>query len=217
MKHSYTLKLASTLLLASCVIPHARSSAQDDSPYLGMDYLATVYQYDESSNHLGFKVKYRDLLANHLHGLNPHVGMQFGKYLGTELGYFRTVDKLKSYTSNEIDVDPSDTLGNSRTHLSGYHADILGHVPMSDSISLLGSVGAVQAKMKIKLSVYSTDFHDANPRDRTWRLGIGALYKASEHLNVRFMLHYMQPHFEDAGYSVVKDLVQVNLGVNYTL
>ncbi len=214
MKHTFAC--VALLPVLSAFAPNVHASSFRDSPYIGVDYMYTMIQYDKASDQQGFRIKYRDLLANDLHGVSPHIGMQFGEYLGTEFGYFRTQNKRKSYTSSNVNLNPPDTLINSTSHMSGYHADVIGHFPISDSVSALGSVGLIKARTKIKVSLYSSDLSDANPSDLTWRVGAGLRLNAYHNVGLRLMAHYMQPHFEDSGYSVAKDVLQFNAGMDFS-
>ena len=201
-------------LLLSTAIAHA---VQEDSLYVGVDYTNTISQYEQSSDHYGFQLKYKDYLANNLHGVNPYVGMHFGKYLSTEFGYFRSEDKKKSFTSSNPDVDPSDTLMSSKIRMGFYHVDVLGHLPLTEKLSALASIGVVKARSTLKSSSYSLELSDASSTDTTWRVGVGARYAMTDHLGMRVMAHYMQPHFEEAGYSVVRNMMQFSAGIYYSL
>lgn len=109
-------------------------------------------------------------------------GYQFNRNFAIEAGYF----DLGSfgYTAN---TTPAGTL-NGRIKIQGLNLDLVGTLPISERLSVIGRIGAQAARSRDTFSATgAVGLANANPRknDVNFKLGLGLQYEFSESFLVR--------------------------------
>lgn len=109
-------------------------------------------------------------------------GYQFNRNFAIEAGYF----DLGSfgYTAN---TTPAGTL-NGRIKIQGLNLDLVGTLPISERLSVIGRIGAQTARSRDTFSATgAVGLANANPRknDVNFKLGLGLQYEFSESFLVR--------------------------------
>ena len=182
-----------------------QSSASNDygfyfKPTVGADYQFTSVDYGTASN----GIRYKDIVANSLNGVNFHVGARVHKYLGFEAGYLTTESASKSNVLG--------TALNTTAKLEGFNFDALGYLPIDDKgkFELIGTVGV----SRLKATFTHTGLIAAGSGSATetkGRIGAGAQYWLTDNINVRGIVRYQGADFN----GVAKDAIVSNLGLNF--
>jgi opacity protein-like surface antigen len=163
-------------------------------PYVGADY-----QYTHIEDADGNGVSVGDVFKNNLNGGDIHVGARIHKNLGVELGYERTeVGKKSNVLGSGFDTN---------LRQQGGTLDMLGYLPVSNSVDLIGTVGAAV----VETHATATDGENDKPTDIKGRAGVGAQYWLTDNVNIRGMVRYEGVSFE----SDVNNAVLASAGVNF--
>lgn len=147
-----------------------RTDADIDNERIGRNLLGngfTAVQIVEDERDVGFK----------LFG-----GYQFNRHFAMEGGYFDLGQF--SYRANTV---PVGTL-NGDIRLKGVNLDMVGILPLSDKIALLGRVGLAYTEAKDNFNGSGlVRVLNANPekREANYKMGLGLQYKISEALRLR--------------------------------
>lgn len=210
MKYAKTLAVAA--LLATSGLSHGASAeGLKFSPYVGVDLQRSVYSYNDNYDiGGGLVLDGNKVLEDGLNGANIHIGNQFNKYFGAELGYFRSLNEGKNIaagtTVGNNTVAATDFKTNIKTQ--GFTLDDLGYLPIdqAEKFNLIGTVGATWTKAEVEIDGVSEDESELG-----FRAGAGAQYKLADNLNIRGLVRYQTADFDD-----VADRAWVySAGLNY--
>jgi OmpA-OmpF porin, OOP family len=109
-------------------------------------------------------------------------GYQMNRYFGVEAGYFNL--GKSSFTSTTV---PAGTL-NGELRAEGFNLDLVGTAPLSDNFSLLGRIGAQNAKTQGSFAGTGAALV-ANPtpsrRETNYKAGVGMQYAVTSSFLVR--------------------------------
>jgi len=137
-------------------------------------------------------------------------GYRFNPYLAVEAGYidFGKVDYTASYTG-----------GSAEGSLKAGGADlaVLVGVPLGDSFSVFGKVGGVEASVKSNLTASAPAAlasGDASTHVLRPLLGVGAIYKLTDNVDVRGDYDYVSG-LGDSGKTGKMDVNLFSLGLAY--
>lgn len=196
MKHLKTLT-AVAVLATSALSSAAFAEGLKFNPYVGVDVQRSVYSYKSEDLGGGLTVEGDKIVEDGLNGANIHIGNQFNKYFGAELGYFRSLNEGKN-------IAAGDDLGNGviaaadfKTNIKtqGFTLDALGYLPIdqAEKFSLIGTAGVTWTKADIEIAGVSADESELG-----FRTGAGAQYKLADNLNVRGLVRYQTADFDDS-------------------
>lgn len=142
------------------------------------------------------------------------VGSRLNENLGVELGY--GVQKAKNTTVDVKNADATQTLkGSFRQKSTNIYADVLGYLPINESVDVIGSVGLGRLATK---STGEVEFNNAGVKSNIkgkssskvgYRLGAGAQYKFNENVGARLMARFQK------GNKIVKHTASLGLGLFY--
>lgn len=110
-------------------------------------------------------------------------GYQFNPYLAMEAGYFN----LGEFGFKSTGANTADTLSG-RIKLDGYNLDLVGTLPVNDQLSLLGRVGAHNARARdtfIGTGAVTVLNRSPEIRETNYKAGVGFSYKLSQSMTLR--------------------------------
>jgi len=189
------------------------------SYYLGVDYQRVINNYSSNINAGGGNfLNGNSFIQDSLNGGNIHIGKNFNKNFGIELGYFRTENKSKNIPinttigSNGAPLVTTVALS-TKVKLQGVTLDGMAYLPLGDSnkFNLIGTAGVSWIRGDSKLA---TEFGSAsgNESELGLRVGAGAEFNITNNINFRGIARY-----QTADFSGVLDNIWVySLGVNYS-
>lgn len=184
-------KLVIGTVVALLTVPAAAKSPF----YIGAD-IGGAYVKDRVAIINEEFISEESLPTNRLAG-NINVGADINEYFAVELGYF-TTGKAKKDLPFGLKAS---------TQYSAPTLDLIGNIPVSDNLSVLGSVGAayVQADFEDSLGKQSAE-------DVRIKLGAGLKWKLNDSFAVRTKVDYI-----DVGTDVQDGLWLYTAGVQYHL
>jgi opacity protein-like surface antigen len=116
-------------------------------------------------------------------GVNVFVGARFTENLGMELG-FGFIQKVKAGAQLNR---------NASNKVSNLYADVLGYMPVSAKVDLIGAVGVGRLKSKPDVSNYPFANKTALTKTKVGvRFGAGAQYNVTENWAARAMVRYQK-------------------------
>jgi OOP family OmpA-OmpF porin len=201
MKTSHTLAALIALACATMTGAHAQESApvtQADSAFVNPDWANSAWYMGAGVGRTRAKIYNTDLANrmaqaglpltsynadNHDVGFKLFGGKQLNRYFAIEAGYFDL---------GEVAFDATSTANRTlhgETRFRGVNLDLVGQLPLTERLSLLGRAGVQYAKARTR---YSGNFLNAvsspNPPNedrRHAKLGLGLEYKMTEALALR--------------------------------
>lgn len=188
------LRLLTALAVATAAAP-ALAVPATSAPYVGVDY-----QYTRLSDEKASGLSASDLIETNLHGGNAHAGLRISKNFGLELGYQATESGKKN---NVLSSGLSTTIQE-----QGVTLDALGYYPLTNNFELIGTVGLAEVYTEAKVSGSST----VEQWDTKGRLGVGAQYWFTDHLNARTIVRYEGVNFEA---NEINNAALISAGLNY--
>lgn len=137
-------------------------------------------------------------------GASAFIGGKLCENFGAELGY----NGLPGSKANIVNAKNSVLKAKNRN----MYADVLGYMPVSNEIDLIGAVGVGKLSTKITGNVVGTKQVAAEnvslkSSKAGVRVGAGVQYKLTENLNARLMVRHQQ------GNKFVKSINSVGLGL----
>lgn len=143
--------------------------------------------------------------------LNLFAGSKLNEYVGIELGYgFLNHQKMKSIT-------PGFQTSSLKTKNHNLFADVLGFMPLSTEVDLIGSVGIGRLSSKLcgkveqRVAGFLVNQENVSMRSRKTglRLGLGAQYKFNENVGTRLMVRHQK------GNNFIKKVNSLGVGLFY--
>ena len=167
-----------SLLLASVAfsIFTTNVNAIELKPYIGFDY---VYSNASTNDVVVQDVLVgKDLYENNFHSLSINVGTSINDYFDIEAFYQKSADAEGDVVAL---VDGSNVYTDKiKTSFYAYGVDAIGHLPLSEKFTAIGSVGLGQ--YEFEMNGFGVT---ANENGLGVRLGIGVQYKINEHFALR--------------------------------
>lgn len=206
-----------TALAAMAVMTEAQASEMTNlKPYVGIDLMHTIYDYNDNYDIGGGLALDGDaLLEDALDGMSIHFGVRPHQYFGLELGYFRTRKAGRN-------IAAGDTVGPGTVALADFGTDVkvqgvtldgLGYLPLGpqERFELIGTAGASWSKAELTLTDGTSAFDD-DESEVGFRVGGGAQFNINERFNFRGIARYQSADFED----VADNAWVYTLGLNYS-
>lgn len=132
-------------------------------------------------------------------GVSAIAGTRLHENFGAEVG-------VTGLSGSHVKFNtPSNKL---KTKSHNLHADVLGYVPVSKEVDLIGSVGVGHLTTKISGNVLREKISMKSSKAGL-RVGLGAQYKLCDNLNARFMVRHQK------GNKFVKSVNSAGLGLFY--
>ncbi len=191
--------------------PHLKI-AWDVKPYIGVDYGTTDFSFSESDEvnldeAYNTKPKFWGVVA----------GLKFNPYLGIEAFYQKSGDDTKKHNATT-----EFSYGSIKTSINykAYGADLLGYLPLNDSLEMVLGLGLAQYKFggSVKMDIVNTSvnyvYHSnekVSADSMAGRFGLGMQYNINEHLALRAMGRYV--HFFDD--DEFEKMIELSLGLRY--
>jgi OOP family OmpA-OmpF porin len=192
-----TRKLAALIALACATMMSANAATADDTIFINPDWANSAWyvggSFGQSRANIDDQRLIRSLTANGAslntfskderdHGFKLFVGKQLNQYFAVEAGYFDL---------GKFDFAAT-TSGNGTLRgeagFRGVNLDLVGQLPLTQRLSLLGRVGAQYAKTNTHFSGNRLNaVTDPNPSERKLnaKVGLGLEYKLTEALALR--------------------------------
>jgi opacity protein-like surface antigen len=145
------------------------------------------------------------------------VGSNLNENFGVELGYVRMGKHRKTWkdTYTRGGVPTSSITQKLVTKHHNMYADLLGYLPVSDCVDLIGSLGVGRLNSKIvateanNLQNLKATLANVKSTKAGIRLGAGAQFKFNENIGARLMLRHQK------GNKLVKSVNSAGLGLFY--
>ncbi len=176
---------------------------------LAMSGVANAACTDELSFNLGGEVsvlnkptydKYVLLKAKKKPGLNLFVGSRFNKYFGAEVGYGMIVKAKTVDSDGDVFVNK----------VRNMYFDLLGYVPVSNQVDLIGALGIGKLKSKVAINGVNAIHPDLKSKAGI-RVGAGAQYNIDNNWAARAMVRYQK-----GNKAFLKSNTSLSLGVVYS-
>lgn len=217
MKKTYSKTFMAALAALAFVSEAEAAELSNLKPYVGIDLMRTVYDYNDNYDIGGGLALDGDaILEDALDGLNIHVGVRPHQFFGLELGYFRTREEGKSIASGAA-VGPGTVATadfSTDVKVQGLTLDGLGYLPLGaqERFELIGTAGVSWSKAEVTATVPGAGSGDVDESEFGFRVGGGAQFNINENFNVRGIARYQTADFED----VADNAWTYTLGVNYS-
>lgn len=188
-----------TLLLAGvAALVAANASAAEIKPYVGLDYVYSMADID--------KVDGYQLFEEDVDAFAVSAGAKLHENFGVEAFYQQSGEGKNTDTIAGIS-------GVSKFEYKAYGLDVIGYLPVTQKLELLGSLGVgyydVDAKLKITAPV---EGHSSTSDDGwAWRIGAGAQYNFTENWGARVMARYA-----DLDIDGIDNIVDLTAGIRYS-
>lgn len=199
-------------------------------PYIGIDlavsemnlknrkFLQGINGYKKEDNYYVTQEKYKKSINSK--ALSGYIGAKFNNYIGAELFYQKS-DKTKTQHSNMGMNTGVASHTFSSLDYEAYGADIIGYIPINQSIEILAALGLGQYEFDYKTNgitafegrEYTNTIHRLNKEFDSlgMRFGLGAQYNITDHIALRSIFRYIKMTDDD----FVKDMMEVSLGMQY--
>ncbi|MBO6282192.1 MAG: porin family protein [Alphaproteobacteria bacterium] len=206
-----------TLLLAGVASLFAAQAQAADfffKPYVGLDYIHSWTDVETEELDDGTEIKDN---KDHMNAGAVSVGAKFHPNFAVE-AFYQQSDKAKKNLGNFVYVD--DISGdaynvNLKTEVKykAFGLDLVGSIPVSDKLEILGTVGTGHYKVNYKVMAKSGGISksDSNSKSK-WgiRIGAGLQYNFNEHISARMMLRNTNTRIEG-----FKNITDITAGVRY--
>lgn len=180
-------------------------------PYIGVDGAIGEIKYEDE------EAKF--LFNKSLKRLGVFGGLQFNQYIGLEAFYNtgNVKDKKHSTSFTEFsDLGIKDSLD-----FTSYGLDLLGYLPVHQSVDIILGLGygwyKFDAKIDAEFTSYSAGVNETlklklKEKDEAIRFSLGAQYLINDNWALRILGRYAD--FSDG--DVIKNMMEVSLGLRYT-
>lgn len=178
--------------VVACVFAFSANATEFEiKPYVGLDY---VYSMSDIEKIDGVNAFEEDLNA-----LALSVGAKLHQNFGIEMFYQKSEEGEKNIG-----------IIKTKDEYQAYGIDLLGYLPVTEKLDLLGSLGFGYYDIDIKASVpgFSAGGDD---QGAGYRLGVGAQYNFTENWGARLMARYV-----DIDIDGVDNMVDLTAGVRYS-
>ena len=136
----------SNLALADC----------DPRFYIGGEISANHYQQHKFQDLRALGVR-KSLFNKTAFGIGGFIGSRINECLGIEVGYTYLTGK-RHRIANLVNVNTGVRFSfNTRIKSQNIYADVLGYIPVSDCVDLIGSLGIGRLHNKVTFGITSTD------------------------------------------------------------
>jgi opacity protein-like surface antigen len=206
------IKLAA-IVLSGMFLTSSVSFAEGSNPkfYLGAEAQANSHKNvkeirTSAGNVLRSAENKKSLFNKSSAGASALVGTRLHENIGVEVG-------MTGLSGNKLSIANS-TNHSLKARSRNLHTDVLGYLPMSDEMDLIGSVGVGKLTTKVSgqlgnTALSASDNVSMKSSKAGLRLGAGAQYKISDNMSARFMVRHQQ------GNSFVKSVNSAGLGLFY--
>jgi hypothetical protein len=186
--------LAVSLLASSAMAAGHFGAGQSDGlffePYVGADYEYRHYGNEKGVDEDGEPDQTKNYTKLGQNGGDVHVGVQFHKNFAIEAGYFQTADTGKNQ------IFGSDA--NSKVSINGATLDLLGYLPVTNDLDLIGTVGGSYSHAKLTFSGADANQSVAlKENEFRPRAGAGFQYWLTDYVNLRTIARYQGASFDD--------------------
>ncbi len=194
--------------------PHLKI-AWDVKPYIGVDYGMTDFTFTTYEDDI---VDVEEAYNTKPNFWGAVVGLQLNRYMGIEAFYQKSDKATKSF--HEATTEFSDASLKTSMSYKAYGVDLLGYLPLYDSLDLVLGLGL--AKHDFSASVDVSIFNNSIDRSYKYhekvsadsmagRFGLGLQYNINEHLALRAMGRYID-FFDDDEF---EKMIEFSLGLRY--
>jgi opacity protein-like surface antigen len=199
------LKLASIALSVATLLSSSVFAMELDPKF----YVGAEGQYNRYTGPKSIKTKAGTLTRNDNKtffgengaGASVFAGTRICENFGLEAGY-TALNRQKMKFTNAASSSAAKTKSNNA------YADVMGYLPVSDEVDLIGSVGAGYLTSKICGKVNTQSFHAKSSRVGV-RAGLGAQMKVTSNVGARIMLRHQR------GNKFVKTVNSAGVGLFY--
>lgn len=198
----YKLLMAAFAVLALAAQP---AKAAEKGIYVGADYTYNHFNYQDGTVATG--VQFSDIVSEDYNGYAPYIGYKFNKNIALEIGYSGMISDASSKTVSGI------TYKGDTSYWSVY-GDLIGMYPVSESVSLLGSLGYERINVNTDVTVTSgasSATSSTSSDTNAYRFGLGAQWNITDSVGLRGVVRYVATDF-----SGVDGYIQGTVGLNYT-
>ncbi len=183
------LKAIAVLGVGLAATSAGADDADDVTPFLGVDY---YHAYMKGRN------SWNSIFPNSYPGGTFYVGTKFHQYFGLELGYDWSLKQKKEWAlpagSNFFGTVQQSISGTTKVQRSGGHLDVVGYLPVAESVELIGSLGFGWIQTKIQTTfdvvpgatVEGSSLASVSGKGRgVFRVGVGANYMLTDIVGMR--------------------------------
>ena len=180
--------------VAACVFAfNANAVELEVKPYVGLDYVYSMSDIDKID---GVKLFEEDLNA-----FAFSAGAKLHQNFGIEMFYQKSEEGEKKFVN-----------GKTNDEYQSYGLDLVGYLPVTEKLDLIGSLGIGYYDVDIKLKVNAPAVSgDGDDQGAGYRLGFGAQYNFTENWGARLMARYV-----DIDIDGVDNMVDLTAGVRYS-
>ncbi|MDR1026530.1 MAG: porin family protein [Lactobacillus sp.] len=188
--------LGTMMVAATALVIAGNANALEYNPYVGVDYSHSKTNVRMGGGNGHFGPHHDSAIVN--------VGMDIGKYFGTEVFYQRSGTDKRNKHGNEFNTI--------KTWFRAYGIDAYGYLPFGCDLkfALLGTVGVGEYNMHSKQK--RSGGKDETDHGYGWRAGVGAQYRFTDTLSARALVRNV--NFE--GIHDVDHMFEYVAGVRYT-
>ena len=180
--------------VVACVFAFSANATEFEiKPYVGLDY---VYSMSDIEKIDGVNAFEEDLNA-----LALSVGAKLHQNFGIEMFYQKSEEGEKKFVN-----------GKTKDEYQAYGLDVLGYLPVTEKLDLIGSLGIGYYDVDIKAKTNSPAISaDGDDQGAGYRLGLGAQYNFTENWGARLMARYV-----DIDIDGIDNMVDLTAGVRYS-
>ena len=202
-------QVAKSLVIVGVMLAAGSAAADMDMdfhPFVGVDYLHAFMPSKGSITTFTGRdtINAKSAFRSSFPGATVYVGSKFADCFGVELGWDSSLSSKKK-TATSPSTSPFAYTYTSKVRREGFHADLLGFLPMMDCWNLFASlgIGSVKAKISDQNLASSTASQAqlsalragsplplSSKRKSVLRLGVGASYMFTEMFGVRAKVGY---------------------------
>lgn len=207
------------IALSGAFLASSAASALDFDPkfYIGGEVQANrqtgVKQIKTpAGNPLTATDKKKSLFGKSGSGASAIVGTKLNENIGVEIGFTGLTGNKISIANTATNAFKTNNALKTKSH--NLYADVLGYVPVTNEVDLIGSVGVGRLRTKmcgklVTATGKALETVSMKSSKTGVRVGAGAQYKLSENLNARFMVRHQK------GNKFVKSVNSAGLGLFY--
>ena len=215
-------KLVSVILSGAVLVSSAAFAADCDPKfYVGGELQGNQYNSGAHKNEKNIKKGHQKKFGKGGVGGGAFAGVRINEYVGVEVGASAMKGKKNAAKAASADgLASANYSAHTKSH--NVYADVLGYVPVSEEVDLIGSIGVGQLTTKVKENLNA---HGEDPNHTVGvdirakasqkssktgvRVGAGAQYKFNENFGARFMVRHQR------GNKLIKSVNSAGLGLFY--
>ncbi len=210
------IKLVAVSLSAAMLASSLAFADIDPKFYVGAELQANKYKgakaVTTANNTRINRTDGKPVFGNSGSGATAYVGSRFNDYLGVELGATK-LSSIKFTASN-----PLQTFSSTKAKSKNFYVDMMGYLPVSEDVDLIGSLGAGRLSSKLSGNLQARNVAGGPVMKENFsvkssktgmRVGAGAQYKFTDNLSARLMLRHQK------GNKLVKSVNSAGLGLTY--